>query len=198
MSIADDITAAGAGHSGQKSRGRLVSAAKKLSSGNRIDSAGVDAADLGISEKLRSRAYWHTVRSAGDAVPPIQTAGNTPHKACRLLHRMDSGEVGPGMDAAKSRRCIQEAAGLDQKTVKDGEAGKSKFYDIEFLGGSFSNNDPCVGAKTGRSFQDHPGNAVPPGGGCTNALPYAGCNAVFLVMEGKPESRIVWTARYLI
>lgn len=90
LRIATNVQALAAQRSLSGNTSKLNSTLERLSSGNRINRAGDDAAGMAISEKLKSniRSIAQAGRNANDGVSLIQTAEGSMNEVGNLLIRM--------------------------------------------------------------------------------------------------------------
>jgi len=90
LRINTNVTSLGAQRNLSTVRKNQESSLEKLSSGNRINKAGDDAAGLAISEKLKAsiRGTAQASRNAGDGISLIQTAEGGLNEASNILIRL--------------------------------------------------------------------------------------------------------------
>lgn len=77
-------------HGTNRSKSKLAEASKRLSSGNRINSAADDAAGLAISEKLRAidRGLRQGLRNTSDGINYLDTVEGCTQEMSDMLHRL--------------------------------------------------------------------------------------------------------------
>ncbi|EZH67345.1 hypothetical protein DH09_05265 [Bacillaceae bacterium JMAK1] len=134
---------------------------EKLSSGQRINRAGDDAAGLAISEKMRAQISGldQASRNAQDGISLIQTAEGALDESHSILQRMRELAVQSANDTNQDdvdREAIQEevdalAAELDRI------AGNTEFNNKNLLNGSFK-GEFHIGANSGQSINVEIGN----------------------------------------
>jgi flagellin len=122
---------------------------EKLSSGQRINRAGDDAAGLAISEKMRAqiRGLQQASRNAQDGISMIQTAEGALNETHSILQRMRELAVQSANDTnvTKDRSAIQ-AEITQLKTEIDRIASTTTFNTKKLLNGSLSSIKFQVGA----------------------------------------------------
>lgn len=120
---------------------KMAAAAKRLSSGYRINTAGDDAAGLAISEKMRAqiRGLKMASKNSQDAISLVQTAEGALEESESILQRM-------------RELCVQSASDTNEETIDraaldaefqqlieelDDIASDTAFNDMKLLDGSF-------------------------------------------------------------
>ena len=90
MSISSNLAATASASALGRTRGSLVSALGRLSSGQRIQQAADDAAGLGVATNLetRARSIGAAVRNANDGISVIQVLEQTASASIDLYQRM--------------------------------------------------------------------------------------------------------------
>ncbi|MDE5054774.1 flagellin [Niallia taxi] len=127
---------------------------EKLSSGQRINRAGDDAAGLAISEKMRGqiRGLDQASRNSQDGISLIQTAEGALNETHAILQRMRELAVQGGNDTNTSDDRTQIQTEIDQLTKEvDRIANTTEFNTQNLLGGSFSATLQ-VGANDGQTI----------------------------------------------
>jgi len=127
---------------------------EKLSSGQRINRAGDDAAGLAISEKMRGqiRGLDQASRNSQDGISLIQTAEGALNETHAILQRMRELAVQGGNDTNTTDDRIQIQTELTQLTSEiDRIANTTEFNTQNLLGGSFSATLQ-VGANDGQTI----------------------------------------------
>ncbi|MEK4669111.1 flagellin Hag [Niallia sp. FSL R7-0271] len=127
---------------------------EKLSSGQRINRAGDDAAGLAISEKMRGqiRGLDQASRNSQDGISLIQTAEGALNETHAILQRMRELAVQGGNDTNTSDDRTQIQTELDQLTKEiDRIADTTEFNTQNLLKGSFSATLQ-VGANDGQTI----------------------------------------------
>ncbi|MGD7006927.1 flagellin Hag [Metabacillus sp. 84] len=125
---------------------------EKLSSGQRINRAGDDAAGLAISEKMRGqiRGLEMAGKNAQDGISLIQTAEGALNESHAILQRMRELAVQGGNDTnvTADRTAIQDELNQLMSEV-DRIATTTQFNTQNLLGGSF-NGTFQIGANDGQ------------------------------------------------
>lgn len=127
-------------------------AAKKLSSGYKINSAADDAAGLSISEKMRHqiRGLGRASNNAQDGVSLIQVAEGALNEVHSILQRMNELAIQAANDTNTSIDRDSIKSEIDQMGIEiDRVAGKTQFNSMNLLEGSFKNKNLQVGALEG-------------------------------------------------
>ncbi|MCM3216285.1 flagellin [Niallia taxi] len=127
---------------------------EKLSSGQRINRAGDDAAGLAISEKMRGqiRGLDQASRNSQDGISLIQTAEGALNETHAILQRMRELAVQGGNDTNTSDDRTQIKTEIDQLTKEiDRIADTTEFNTQNLLKGSFSGTLQ-VGANDGQTI----------------------------------------------
>ncbi|RVT63739.1 flagellin [Niallia taxi] len=127
---------------------------EKLSSGQRINRAGDDAAGLAISEKMRGqiRGLDQASRNSQDGISLIQTAEGALNETHAILQRMRELAVQGGNDTNTSDDRTQIKTEIDQLTKEiDRIADTTEFNTQNLLKGSFSATLQ-VGANDGQTI----------------------------------------------
>lgn len=124
---------------------------EKLSSGQRINRAGDDAAGLAISEKMRGqiRGLEQATRNSQDAISLIQTAEGGLNETHSILQRMRELTVQAGNTGTQQSEDLQaiqnEIASLVEEiggeTGSKGIADRTQFNGKNLLDGSFATTD---------------------------------------------------------
>jgi len=137
-----------AGNNGAKSM-------EKLSSGQRINKAGDDAAGLSISEKMRGqiRGLNQASRNSQDGISLIQTAEGALSETHAILQRqreliVQSGNAGT-LDTDDLEAIQAEITQLNEEL--DGIADRTEFNGKKLLDGGFS-SDFQIGANVGQQL----------------------------------------------
>ena len=130
-------------------------ASEKLSSGQRINRAGDDAAGLAISEKMRGQISGlnQASRNAQDGISMIQTAEGALDETHSMLQRLRTLSVqsANGTYVSRDRENIQ--AEVDQLTAEITEiANKTQFNKMNILNGSTTDVSFQVGANSGQTI----------------------------------------------
>ena len=130
-------------------------ASEKLSSGQRINRAGDDAAGLAISEKMRGQVNGlnQASRNAQDGISMIQTAEGALDETHSMLQRLRTLSVqsANGTYVSRDRENIQ--AEVDQLTAEITEiANKTQFNKMNILNGSTTDVSFQVGANSGQTI----------------------------------------------
>lgn len=128
---------------------------EKLSSGQRINRAGDDAAGLAISEKMRGqiRGLNQASRNAQDSISLIQTAEGAMNETHAILQRMRELAVQASNDTnvTADRTAIQ-----DEMTQLENEinriSSQTEFNTQNLLDGTFSGKDFQIGANNGQQI----------------------------------------------
>ncbi len=126
------------------------SALEKLSSGNRINRAGDDAAGLAISEKLKAniRSIKQATRNAADGISLVQVAEGAMNEVSNILIRLRELSIQAASDTIGDveRGFInKEIVGL--KAEVDRIAGTTEFNGRKLLAGEGTDIDIQVGLK---------------------------------------------------
>lgn len=126
------------------------SALEKLSSGNRINRAGDDAAGLAISEKLKAniRSIKQATRNAADGISLVQVAEGAMNEVSNILIRLRELSIQGASDTIGDveRGFInKEIVGL--KAEVDRIAGTTEFNGKKLLAGEGTDIDIQVGLK---------------------------------------------------
>lgn len=125
---------------------------EKLSSGQRINRAGDDAAGLAISEKMRAqiRGLQQASRNSQDGISMIQTAEGALNETQAILQRMRELAVQSANDTnvTKDRSAIQEEIKALKSEI-DRIASTTTFNTKKLLTGSLSGAKFQVGADQG-------------------------------------------------
>ncbi|MDK8640324.1 flagellin Hag [Niallia taxi] len=127
---------------------------EKLSSGQRINRAGDDAAGLAISEKMRGqiRGLDQASRNSQDGISLIQTAEGALNETHAILQRMRELAVQGGNDTNTTDDRAQIKTEIDQLTKEiDRIADTTEFNTQNLLKGSFSATLQ-VGANDGQTI----------------------------------------------
>lgn len=129
---------------------------ERLSSGQRINRAGDDAAGLAISEKLRAniRSMRQATRNAGDGVSMIQTAEGAMNEVSNILVRLRELSIQASSDTiGDTERAFidKEVQGL--KAEVDRIAASTEFNGTRILDGTAGVLDIQVGLNND-PFQD--------------------------------------------
>ena len=130
-------------------------ASEKLSSGQRINRAGDDAAGLAISEKMRGQINGlnQASRNAQDGISMIQTAEGALDETHSMLQRLRTLSVqsANGTYVSKDRDNIQEE--VDQLVAEITEiSSKTQFNKMNLLDGTTSAVTFQVGANSGQTI----------------------------------------------
>ncbi|MGE5328912.1 MAG: flagellin, partial [Deltaproteobacteria bacterium] len=113
---------------------------EKLSSGQRINKAGDDAAGLAISEKMRAqiRGLDQATRNAQDGISLIQTAEGALNETHSILQRMRELAVQASSDTLTDTDRTAVTSEITQLTNEiDRIANTTKFNGKQLLDGSF-------------------------------------------------------------
>lgn len=134
----------------------LAKSTEKLSSGQRINRAGDDAAGLAISEKMRGqiRGLNQASSNSQDGISLIQTAEGALDEVHNMLQRMRELAVKAGNQTytTKDRQNIQSE--INQLAAEiDAISTRSEFNTKKLLNGSFSNMQFQVGANSGQTIK---------------------------------------------
>jgi flagellin len=128
---------------------------EKLSSGQRINRAGDDAAGLSISEKMRAqiRGLNQASRNAQDGISLIQTAEGALDEVHSMLQRMRELSVQSANDTNDSvdRVALQDEVDQLQKEIK-AIATRAEFNGMKLLNGSFTGKTFQIGANKGQTI----------------------------------------------
>jgi flagellin len=125
---------------------------EKLSSGQRINRAGDDAAGLAISEKMRGqiRGLQQASRNSQDGISMIQTAEGALNETHAILQRMRELAVQAANDTnvTADRSAVQlELTALTSEI--DRIANSTEFNTQKLLDGTFTDKTLLVGANSG-------------------------------------------------
>jgi len=130
------------------STGKLAKSFQRLSSGQRINTAGDDAAGLSISERFTSqiRGLNQSVRNANDAISLVQVAEGALQETTSILQRMRELSVQAASDVntqADREALNEEITQLQQELGRIGES--TTFNGQKLLDGSFQDKFFHVG-----------------------------------------------------
>ena len=130
------------------STGKLAKSFQRLSSGQRINTAGDDAAGLSISERFTSqiRGLNQSVRNANDAISLVQVAEGALQETTSILQRMRELSVQAASDVntqADREALNEEISQLQQELGRIGES--TTFNGQKLLDGSFQDKFFHVG-----------------------------------------------------
>jgi len=136
-------------------RGRLDANLRKLSSGERVQKAGDDAAGLAISEKLKSqiRSGRQAKRNAGDAISLIQTAEGGLSEISNIVIRLRELAMQASTDTlGEQDRAFSDIEFQNLKDEIERISQSSEFNGINLLNGKGGildlqiglNNDPAL------------------------------------------------------
>ncbi|MDN4606795.1 flagellin [Sporosarcina highlanderae] len=128
---------------------------EKLSSGQRINRAGDDAAGLSISEKMRGqiRGLEMASKNAQDGISLIQTAEGALNETHAILQRMRELAVQAANDTndTDERNAItSELTALTSEINRI--AGNTEFNNQKLLDGNFSTKKFHIGANSGQTI----------------------------------------------
>lgn len=106
-------------HGADRSRSKLAQASKRLSTGNRINSAADDAAGLAISEKLRAidRGLRQGLRNTSDGINYLDTVDGCAQEMSDMLHRLK--ELAVEAANGTESRLDREALDLEYQQILD-------------------------------------------------------------------------------
>lgn len=128
---------------------------EKLSSGQRINRAGDDAAGLSISEKMRAqiRGLNQASSNAQDGISLIQTAEGAMDEVHSMLQRMRELAVQSNNDTNTSvdREALQKEVEALQSEIT-AISTRSEFNGMKLLNGSFSGKSFQIGANGGQTI----------------------------------------------
>ena len=138
-----------------KTSSAQAKASEKLSSGQRINRAGDDAAGLAISEKMRGQINGlnQASRNAQDGISMIQTAEGALDETHSMLQRLRtlSVQASNGTYVSTDRDNIQ--AEVQQLTSEiTGIANRTQFNKMNLLSGSTTTVTFQVGANSGQTI----------------------------------------------
>jgi len=129
---------------------------EKLSSGQRINRAGDDAAGLAISEKMRGqiRGLDQAQRNSQDAISMIQTAEGALNETQNILQRMRELSVQAGNDTNTSNDRGEIQKEINQLTSEINRIGNTtEFNTSKLLDGSNTGGFQMqIGANGGQTF----------------------------------------------
>lgn len=148
LRIATNIQSLSAQRSLQKVKATQNSALEKLSSGNRINKAGDDAAGLAISEKLKAgiRGAQQANRNAGDGVSLIQTAEGGLNEVSNILVRLRELSVQAASDTVGDKeRAYSDMEFQQLVTEIDRIAASTTFNEKSLLSGEGESMDFQIG-----------------------------------------------------
>ena len=128
---------------------------EKLSSGERINRAGDDAAGLSISEKMRSqiRGLNKAASNAQDGISLVQVAEGALNETHSILQRMNelATQAANDTNTSSDRDALQQE--IDQLTSEiDRIRSTTQFNSMNLLDGSFTGKELQVGALSGQSI----------------------------------------------
>ncbi|WP_425449714.1 flagellin, partial [Dethiothermospora halolimnae] len=128
---------------------------EKLSSGQRINRAGDDAAGLAISEKMRGqiRGLTQASRNAQDSISLIQTAEGAMNETHAILQRMRELAVQASNDTnvtADRTAIADEVKQLENEINRI--SSQTEFNTQNLLDGTFSGKDFQIGANKGQQI----------------------------------------------
>jgi len=125
---------------------------EKLSSTLKINTAGDDAANLAVSEKMRSniRGAYQAERNAENGISLIQTAEGYLVETLDILHRIRELAIksSNGINSNEEREYIQMEVNKLVDEV-DRIASHAQFNGLNLLTGRFANNGKSEGVVTG-------------------------------------------------
>ncbi|MGL4362151.1 MAG: flagellin [Cellulosilyticaceae bacterium] len=128
---------------------------EKLSSGQRINRAGDDAAGLSISEKMRGqiRGLNQASRNAQDGISLIQTAEGALDEVHSMLQRMRELAVQSSNDTNTDddRTALQAEVTALQAEI-NAIATRAEFNSMKLLDGSYSSKKLQIGANAGQTI----------------------------------------------
>ena len=129
---------------------------EKLSSGQRINRAGDDAAGLSISEKMRGqiRGLNQASRNAQDGISLIQTAEGALDEVHSMLQRMRELAVQAGNDTNDNtvdRAALEKEIDALQSEIT-AIASRAEFNGMKLLNGNFSGKNFQIGANAGQTI----------------------------------------------
>ncbi|MGL4875047.1 MAG: flagellin [Clostridium sp.] len=134
---------------------------EKLSSGQRINRAGDDAAGLAISEKMRGqiRGLEGASRNAQDGVSLIQTAEGALNETQNILQRMRELTVQGANDTnvAEDREAITKELTALREEI-DRISTDTEFNGQKLLNGTFTDKNLQIGANTNQNVSLNIGN----------------------------------------
>jgi len=139
----------------RKVTARQNSALEKLSSGNRINKAGDDAAGLAISEKLKAeiRGTQQATRNAGDGISLIQTAEGGLNEVSNILIRLRELSVQSASDTVGDQERKFSELEFKQLTQEIDRIAKSTEYNgKKLISGEGESLDFQIGTKNEPGF----------------------------------------------
>lgn len=134
---------------------RQSDAAKKLSSGYKVNSAADDAAGLSISEKMRYaiRGLGKASSNAQDGISLIQVAEGALNEVHSILQRMNELATQAANDTNTSTDRDHIKSEIDQLGMEvDRVADVTQFNSMNLLDGTFKNKNLQVGALSGQGI----------------------------------------------
>ena len=134
---------------------------EKLSSGQRINRAGDDAAGLAISEKMRGqiRGLEQAATNAQDGISLIQTVEGALNETHAILQRMRELSVQAANDTNTRDDRTQLQGEMHQLSQEITRISKNTtFNDINLLDGSFEGKKIHIGTNTGQNLSIEIGN----------------------------------------
>lgn len=149
LRIATNVQSLAAQRSLNEIRGQQDKSFEKLSSGQRINRAGDDAAGLAISEKLKAdiRGTRQATRNAGDGISMIQTAEGGLNEVSNILVRLRELSVQTASDTiGDAERKFSDLEFQNLVSEVDRIASSTKFNDRELLNGQGGVMDFQIGS----------------------------------------------------
>ncbi len=156
MRINNNISALNAWRGLTNTDNALSKSLEKLSSGQRINRAGDDAAGLAISEKMRGqiRGLDMAIKNAQDGISLIQTAEGALTESHAILQRMRELAVQSSNDTNTTEDRLELQKELNQLIEELNRiSDNTEFNTQKLLDGSFANKIIHIGANTGQAMK---------------------------------------------
>ena len=155
LSVNSNISSLNAQRNLSKASSMLSRTLERLSSGQRINRAGDDAAGLAISETMRSqiRGLNQAVRNSNDGISLVGTAEGALDESTAILQRIRELAVQSSSDTytASNRTSLQEE--IDQQIAELTRIGNTtEFNGAKILDGTYASKKLHVGANANQTI----------------------------------------------
>ena len=156
LSVNSNISSLNAQRNLSKASNSLSKTLERLSSGQRINRAGDDAAGLAISETMRSqiRGLNQAVRNSNDGISLVGTAEGALDESTAILQRIRELSVQAASDTytASNRNSLQEE--IDQQIAELTRIGNTtEFNGAKILDGTYDAKKLHVGANANQTIE---------------------------------------------
>ena len=156
LSVNSNISSLNAQRNLSKASSMLSRTLERLSSGQRINRAGDDAAGLAISETMRSqiRGLNQAVRNSNDGISLVGTAEGALDESTAILQRIRELSVQAASDTytASNRNSLQEE--IDQQIAELTRIGNTtEFNGAKILDGTYDAKKLHVGANANQTIE---------------------------------------------